>query len=104
MTVLLSTLAISLGPLLGVVVGSFLNKWTTVSVARELAGVEKQKDIATRIWELRRIGYSMLLEELMEVSKYANWIDSGYNQHAEAFDQSDRRRTYEERVDEKWTE
>lgn len=39
-----------LGPVIGVVVGSLLNKKLTVSAARELANVEKAKQIDNRLW------------------------------------------------------
>ena len=97
-----------IGPLAGVIVGAVLHRMITVSVAQKIAGINKQKDIETRVWESRRIGYSVLLDRLGEVSKYKKWIDKGYNsrgsQHAESFHNSDSHETYRAIAQDNWSE
>ena len=97
-----------IGPLAGVIVGALLHKTITLSVAREIAGIEKQRDIETRVWESRRVGYSVVLDRLGDVSTYEKWIDNGYNghggRHAAAFHGSHSHETYRAGSQDSWIE
>ena len=61
------------------VVGAVLNKKSTVSTALLLAKIEKEKYFERKIWDTRKESYSLILKKLMETSKYASWVDEGYN-------------------------
>lgn len=104
----LALLLSAIGPLAGVIVGALLRRTITVSVAREIAGIEKEKDIETRVWESRRVGYSVLLDRLGEVLRYEKWIDNGYNsrggRHAASFHASDSHDKYRAMAQDNWSE
>ncbi len=45
---------------------------------RESAKVARQKEIELRVWDLQRVGYSVVLRELERLSETASGIDEGY--------------------------
>ena len=85
----MSTLAIDptvLGALIGVaavvigaIVTTLLGGKVAVTTAREMAKIQKKDHRDSRFWELRREGYGVVLYNLCEASKYADWLDNGYN-------------------------
>ena len=77
--------------------------WST----REAGRVEKQKEIDIRRWDLQRIGYSVVLEKLGEASKYAEWLDDGYNglmAGSYRFQGSERSQEYNTKMWDAWAE
>ena len=83
------------------IVGHLLNSKTAISVARETAKIKRQNKIDRRVWDLRRVGYSVVLAKLGVVSDYADWRDDGFHgplANPQAFFQSDACRTYNERM------
>ena len=66
-------------PVLAVVVGALLHWGFTVRAKRDEARVEKAKDIELRIWDLQRVGYSVVLAKLGETSKHAASRDDGFH-------------------------
>lgn len=68
----------TLGTLLAVVVGALLHWGFTVWAKRDAARVEKKKDIELRIWEVRRVGYSVVLRGLDQLSETAYEIAEMY--------------------------
>ena len=97
-----------LGTLLGVALGAYLNKKAAVSAAREVAQIQKKDHRESRFWELRREDYGVVLYNLAEASKYADWLDNGYNNGhgggAHVFHASERREEYEEKSSKAWAE
>ena len=114
----MSTLAIDatvLGALIGVVgvvIGAIVTTWlggkVALSAAREGAQIQKKDHRDSRFWELRREGYGVVLYKLGEASKYADWLDNGYNNGhgggAHVFHASKRREEYEEKTSKAWAE
>ena len=84
----MSTLAIDatvLGALIGVVgvvIGAIVTTWlggkVATSTAREMAKIQKKDHRESRVWELQRAGYSVVLHQLDQVSESAYQIDEGY--------------------------
>lgn len=74
----LAALVDRLVPVLAVVVGALLHWGFTVRAKRDAARVEKAKDIELRIWDLQRVGYSLVLRHLEQLSETAHGIDEGY--------------------------
>ena len=83
-----------LGTLFGVALGAYLNKKSVVSAARE-----------GRVWELRRLGYSVVV--VGEALEHAVWLEDGYTGNGadpHGFDTSDRCRELSRKMWGAWAE
>ena len=101
------TVAPVVATLIGVVLGAYLNRKGAVAAAREIASIEKRENLQSRTWELRREGYGILLYNLGEASKYADWLEDGYGGPgggAHQFYASKQRQEYEGKTSKAWAE
>ena len=95
------------GAVAGSLVTTFLNMKVAVTTAREVASVQQEKHRESREWELRRVGYSVVLARLGDASEYAARLDNGYNgpgADPEGFDISDRGREHTGKMWDAWAE
>ena len=69
----------AIGAVIGAVLGNLLSSETATSVAREAAVMQQRNEIERRVWDLRRLGYSVVLEKLSVTSKYADQIEDGFS-------------------------
>lgn len=84
MTVLLSGSFLVIGTILG----AYLNKRGSLSVASEISEIEKSKYIDNHIWDMRKKAYTEILYHLGDASRYADLVDDGYHleeMHPEAY-------------------
>ena len=68
----------ALAPLVPVAAAAYVTWKIAVWRTRESVKGEKEKDIYVRTWELRRIGYSTVLEKLGLASKFADRLYDGF--------------------------
>ena len=83
----------ALGPLLTAAVVALVTWKIAVWRTRESVRIGKESDMEIRIWDLRRVGYSVVVAKLGEASEYAARLDDGYNgpgANPHGFDTSDR--------------
>ena len=93
-----------LGPLLTAAAVALVTWKIAVWRTRESVRIAKESDIEIRKWDLRRVGYSVVLEKLGEALRYADWLDNGHNgplANSHAFYTSDQCREYRDRMGER---
>lgn len=96
-----------LGTIGGVILGTHLNKRGTISTALLMAKMEREKHFHSRIWDMRRVSYSVILSKLNDAGRYSGWIDEGYNsgqQHPEIYHNSEACEMNESKLREVWRE
>lgn len=91
--------------LVGAALGAVLNRWTSLSTAREIAKSERLKYTQDRLWDCRKESYTTILACLKETSKFADLVRDGYHDDempAEGYHSSDERRSQETALWKSW--
>ncbi|MYE06160.1 MAG: hypothetical protein F4Y04_02885 [Chloroflexi bacterium] len=60
------------------IVGILVSSKRAVAAARETAALNQQHEIANQVWNLRRLGYSVVVAKLGEASMHATSLDDGF--------------------------
>ena len=66
------------GAVIGAIVTTLLGGKVAVRTAQEMAKIQKKDHRDSRVWELQRVGYSVVLHKLDQVSESAYQIAEGY--------------------------